>query len=54
MTVRSVVIIAPSCAWVYVVSPAVGRDGRPPSLIRVGPRTEREREEREGVSELNK
>ena len=27
-----------------VVSPAVGRDGRPPSLIRVGPRTERERE----------
>ena len=26
-----------------VVSP-VGRDGRPPTLIRVGPRTERERE----------
>ena len=31
-----------------VVSPAVGRDGRSPSLIRVGPRTEREREIRKG------
>ena len=30
-----------------VVSP-VGRDGRPPTLIRVGPRTEREREREKG------